>query len=578
MDICLLIVLAIVVIFLFYGSTETVIREGLASSGNPWKPPSSSYIIAAIEKGDTDVAKALAPICKAPTVAAGAKFSAPFCTGGGQSSGCIWPGPGVPLWQNPDTTNSTWVCQAGCDQYGHFPAGQKVTGNKQCGCGDFGGARGRSITVESVGADGTGKATCSLGSPDGLYQYINGYDSYNNTHGVSPPSPWQKGSPFWLRTDNSGNSWTISLGGGQGNGPWYLTAYDSKKVMQGKWQSPSSMINGKFGEMKIGQIWAWGGQCTDTYPRGTPQALNSKCKGHFDYEPDHGLCFGSDGVSMSTGSDEIDGGICYRWLPVGGSATGVLKTHLCAIGTTWHGQKIYCSLGLGTDGTITPGPHISLPPPYCATSGITCDAGQHLLIENPPSTLCSDFVPQAYGPSVCPSSAGNKATCCTSAPVCKCPNGVPATGAACTKATPCSSCNSGYQLVGGNCTPYLVCKCPNGAPATGAACTKASPCAHGSCNSGYQFTMVWDGAGTCTPAPGTGPSPPGPSPPGPSPPGPSPPPVGSSSPPPPGASNNGDGKTSGQNKITPAPFMGTFIIGNLNCHCDSTDCNCTVDS
>ena len=113
MDICLLIVLAVVIIFLFYGSTETVIREGLASSGNPWQPPSWSYIDAGIEKGDTDVAKALAPICKGPTVSAGAKFSAPFCTGGGQSSGCIWPGPGVPVWRQKSPG-------AASDYYGDF--------------------------------------------------------------------------------------------------------------------------------------------------------------------------------------------------------------------------------------------------------------------------------------------------------------------------------------------------------------------------------------------------------------------------------------------------------------------------
>ena len=42
----------------------------------------------------------------------------------------------------------------------------------------------------------------------------------------------------------------------------------------------------------------------------------------------------------------------------------------------------------------------------------------------------------------------------------------------------------------------------------------------------------------------------------------------------PGASNNGDGELNGQNKITPAPFIGKFNIGNLNCRCGSRGCRC----
>ena len=69
---------------------------------------------------------------------------------------------------------------------------------------------------------------------------------------------------------------------------------------------------------------------------------------------------------------------------------------------------------------------------------------------------------------------------------CSCPNGTPATGAACTTKNPvkCASCKAGYTLNGTTCTPN-TCTCSNGTPATGAACTKNKAVKCASCATGF---------------------------------------------------------------------------------------------
>jgi len=206
MDIYLILILAvIIIIFLFYGSTETVIREGLASSGNPWGQPNADLI----PTGKTGTTS-YSPSCAIPkpTVTTGPskQFASPFCPRGGQDSKCIWPGPTTTRGMSLGVVSPG----EGGAQHGTYPNDTF----------DW---------IPSVVA-----AKCSLGSPNGLYKYINGYDSWAHTYkGASPPSPWQKGSPFWSRVDKNNNSWTISLAGGGGSasngtsGPWFLVAYDA---------------------------------------------------------------------------------------------------------------------------------------------------------------------------------------------------------------------------------------------------------------------------------------------------------------------------------------------------------------
>jgi len=691
----MLIVLAIFIIFLFYGSTETVIREGLASSDNPWGQPNADLIPAG-KTGTTSYSPSCA--IPKPTVSTGPspkqnQFASPFCPWGGQGSGCIWTGPS--------------------------------------------GTRGMSLGVVSPGAyigdlnaaDTPMAAKCSLGSPDGLYKYINGYDSWTYK-GASPPSPWQKGSPFWSRVDKNNNSWTISLAGDHGKGPWFLVGYNSAGVEKGRWQSPNG----------VGYLVPWGGQCQDPL---APLAVQPPCKGHFDYNPTKAICYGA----PSTGEAGMASGICEWWLPVSGTgASGIFCVNTCSENSDASYKTAQNPTGLSC---LNPAGCDIPPKPYCATSGLTCPPGQSLrdvgckvketeggaavatwsMVQDPSSTLCSDIVPRQAGVPSCPNSAANIATCCLpDPPICPDPS-INANEGACYSSSIKPGCVGPLKKIGSGVT-WVPARDWDGRPvyytgpfpgvyemlwmdgrappieATSFGCAIPCDCAWGSlrpdgtgaglCNTdadcAAQFTdasapgglggkispslvhCVTDvlptqtranmtpmhgfkgvcctttdccpykdasGAATCQwcgpkskgtnpyapPPPGPappgpappGPAPPGPAPPGPAPPGPAPPGPAPPGPAPPGVGNvctcphgtpvtgsactvnnatqclqcdsgyklssgvgsscitagsGPNGKSSGQNKITPAPFIGKFNIGNLNCRCGSRGCRC----
>ena len=87
---------------------------------------------------------------------------------------------------------------------------------------------------------------------------------------------------------------------------------------------------------------------------------------------------------------------------------------------------------------------------------------------------------------------------------CTCPNGTPATGAACTSdgAVICASCGTGHHLSadGSSCVLSHTCTCLNGTPPTGAACTSDGAAICASCGTGHHLSAAGDSceANTCT--------------------------------------------------------------------------------
>ena len=604
MDICLMIVLAVFIIFLFYGSTETVIREGLASSGNPWGQPNADLIPAG-KTGTTSYSPSCA-IPKPKTATSSRQFAAPFCPWGGQGSNCIWPGPSVPTFYK------------GHPSRGGYPAQLP---------GWLTGARGMSLGVVSPGQVGAQHGTypnatydwitsiaaakCSLGSPDGLYTYINGQDSWaHNYKGASPPSPWQKGSPFWLRVDKNNNSWTISLAGDHGKGPWLLVAHNSAGVEKGRWQSP--------GAGSSGSAFAWGGVCQDPPCRACAQP--PPCVGHFDYNPNQNMCH------QLASEAQIADGTCDRWLPVANSgASGIVGVLTCQNG----GDRDYPDGTTGL-GCLNPAEAPKLGEIYCATSGLTCPKGQSLLdvgckvkvsvggaavahsemIQDPSSTLCIDVAVPQSGPPSCPNSAANIAACCSNS--WKCPGKEDFCRALACRCQSDSDCDSGHCVapyIGGratcqshpysppapppaascrpiygakNCDDFIAadkaaahpegvtcatieaqgydcsgCACgnqgsgPSPPPGAGNVCT----CPHGTPVTGSACTVnnaaqclqcdsgykLSSGVGSSCISAGAGPP---------------------------------NGKLSGQNRITPASFTATFDIAALSCDCSKGNCAC----
>ena len=655
---------------------------------------------------------------------AAARKAAGFCEAGGQSAKCIWPGP-AEITGMPSTWRSAWG--GGVPGDGNingvgwtrgYTTLEQVTGGR---AGDRG-SRGLSLGVVSAGGAGDDKygswtfipgasAQATHGndklSPAGLYKYINGYDSFTGKFsGGHPPSPWQPGSPFWSRvcgapdaeTRNpankcpTGNSWTISLAGDAGAGPWYLTAFHNGTEV-GRWESPGGALGAgttNFG----GKPLYWGAGCSRTDQLGC--APKTAAEGQYwIYNPGKDFCWES-------GSEtQFSEGGCVQWLPTkgvkGNTATGMLCVNTCngnsGDGFTKSNPKQMDCLSPAQCHWITR--------PTCMDAGFKCPTGSSLHdVSGSAPTLCpGKLLLQALGQPRCDTSdKANIAACCSSTassrpaaaggacvtradcesnvctnssgfgscgasdqqgrssldgcycgpPACQCPNGAPPLAddirlTYCTLKEPtlCSSCNSGYQLTKGKCVETNGLDAPND-PKTGAPYTKTA------CLAGGQYAPgQW--VGTCVASSGSGPSPSGPSPPGPAPSGPSPPGPAPSGPSPPGpappgpappgpappgpappgpappgpappgvgnvctcphgtpvtgssctvnnatqclrcdrgyklssgvgsscitAGSGPNGKSSGQNKLTPAPFMGTFNIGNLNCRCGSRGCRC----